>query len=127
MKGLKNKRGFTLVELMVVVAILGILTMVAIPLLNNAKNNAEKQTCRANLKTIDEMIAVAMSDGSVTDKTTAEQVKAILQATDKGAKKYLKEWPQCPASKSDDDYSIEGVYPDFHAVCNKHGTEHMLG
>ena len=127
MKSIKNKRGFTLVELMVVVAILGVLTMVAIPVFNKSTKNAEKQTCRANLKTIDEMISLAMADGSVTNETSADQVKTILQATDKGAKKYLKEWPQCPASKSDDDYSIEGTYPDFHAVCKNHETEHKLG
>lgn len=50
-KGL-NKKGFSLVELMIVVVIMGILIAVAIPLYGAVTSNAEKRTCQDNQRTI---------------------------------------------------------------------------
>ena len=52
---MQNEKGFTLVELMVVVVILGILVAIAIPVYNNVQAKAEKGACHANLRTIDGM------------------------------------------------------------------------
>ncbi|MEG2193078.1 MAG: type II secretion system protein, partial [Oscillospiraceae bacterium] len=52
----KDKKGFTLVELMVVVAIMGILVAVAVPVYNNATKKAAKQTCDTNCRTIESAI-----------------------------------------------------------------------
>lgn len=46
------RRGFTLVELLVVVLILSILMSVALPLYLTAVIDAQKKTCRANMQTI---------------------------------------------------------------------------
>ena len=48
----KTRRGFTLVELLVVVLILAILMAVALPLYLNAIKGSEKGTARANMQTI---------------------------------------------------------------------------
>lgn len=57
MRKLINKKGFSLVELMIVVVIMGILIAVAIPLYGAITANAEKRTCMSNQKLIQEMFA----------------------------------------------------------------------
>ena len=46
------RRGFTLVELLVVVLILSILMSVALPLYLSAVTDSQKKACRANMQTI---------------------------------------------------------------------------
>jgi len=49
---LKNKRGFSLVELMVVVAIMGTLASIAIPAFNEYRKSAKKASYRADLTSL---------------------------------------------------------------------------
>jgi len=52
MRMFKKEEGFTLVELMVVVLIIGILVAIAIPVFNAASDNARKSACQSNLRTL---------------------------------------------------------------------------
>jgi prepilin-type N-terminal cleavage/methylation domain-containing protein len=50
MRYCRNREGFTLVEIMVTTAIIGLLAGIGLPSLTKARNNAAAQTCRNNLR-----------------------------------------------------------------------------
>lgn len=52
MKNLKNKKGFTLVELIVVIAILGILALFLVPQFTGYSKDAKNQVAQANARNV---------------------------------------------------------------------------
>ena len=53
MKGLRQVKGFTLVEIMIVVAIIGILIAIAVPGFIRARSQSRMKSCQENLTKID--------------------------------------------------------------------------
>ena len=53
MKLRQNKAGFTLVEIMIVVAIIGLLAAIAVPNFTQARTNARTAACVNNLRLMD--------------------------------------------------------------------------
>ncbi len=81
----KGNKGFTLVELMVVVVIIGVLTAIAVPIYNNATEKAKLNAIAANLRIINGAIGQyqANNNGSNPNET---QLAA-----------YIQEWPKNPS------------------------------
>lgn len=90
-------KGFTLVEIMIVVLIIGILLAIAVPNFIRARESSRAKSCVSNLKQIE----AAKEQWAMDTKAgpTATPDASDLYGTDK----YIKTEPQCP---SDGNYTI---------------------
>lgn len=72
LENLKNKKGFTLIELIVVIAILGILMLILVPSFLGYADDAKEQVAKANTRTV---WTAAKAAESVTEYTTGMKVE----------------------------------------------------
>lgn len=87
-----RKKGFTLIEITIVVLVIGILAAIALPNYLRARTNSRTSTCLANLKRIEdakEMWASENHAGPSTAPTQDQLMGTVVTG-------YLQAWPACP-------------------------------
>jgi prepilin-type N-terminal cleavage/methylation domain-containing protein len=104
---LRNQRGFTLVELMIVIVIIGVLAAIAVPAYSSYVSKAQERTCEANRRMISTAAGMYYIEN---DGTYATDIDDDL--TD-----YLDNVTslECPA---DGEYEL--VQGSFDVTCSKH-------
>ncbi len=80
MQKFKSKKGFTLAELLIVVAIIAVLTAIAVPLFVGALSNAEKNVESANVRVVRGAAVVYLLDKTNDATLWAEPTKDNIRA-----------------------------------------------
>ena len=97
-----NRRGFTLVEVMITVSIIGILLAIAIPNMVGYRKGAEKEGCQDQMRSILSAIEEARLERDYNVLNTLETsgtIDVLVTGTESGnfKNKYLPEAITCPS------------------------------
>jgi prepilin-type N-terminal cleavage/methylation domain-containing protein len=108
------KPGFTLVEIMLVVAIIGLLAVLAIPNFLRARSTAQKNACITNLRQIDS----GKQQWAIENKKQATETP-----TSDDVARYIKngKFPACPAGGT---YTVNAANTD--PTCSESASGHVL-
>ena len=112
MDSLRSGKGFTLVEILIVVAIIALLGGIAIPNFLRARQIALQNTCIANLKQIQGAVQIFSLDASSASNYTPSMDELVPN--------YIRAWPKCGTAA----YEIPTV--DGTPVCPQNISGHSL-
>jgi prepilin-type N-terminal cleavage/methylation domain-containing protein len=115
---LRCRRGYTLVEIMIVVAVLAILLSVALPNYFKSGKTTSRNSCNINLRQIDGAMEQWAMDNNIPEGTvpSGQQESEIYGYMDSGM-------PVCP---SHGEYFIHAVGTKPQVTCSREDEGHKL-
>lgn len=89
---MRKRKGFTLIELMIVIAIIAILAAILVPNFLRARNQGQLTACKSNLKNMGTALEMYSTDYSGTYPSAASRLTTT----------YLQTLPRCPLNSTSD-------------------------
>ncbi len=121
------RRGFTLIELMIVVVIIGIISAIAIPKFGDIKTDSQKSSCRSNMRNLASGMNIYFAERNVYPRRISELDSVMPNASEM----------RCPSasksvSGSAGKYYVYGIvyswwgvtYSYYYSVCFYAFPEH---
>jgi len=109
-----SKHGFTLIELMIVIAIIAILASILVPNFLKARAQGVASACKANLKHIGTALEMYATDNGGTYPAALTSLTPT----------YMRSVPRCPAASTAYGFTKVGNY--YTVYCATAGNPHSL-
>ncbi|MCD4785731.1 MAG: type II secretion system GspH family protein [Candidatus Eremiobacteraeota bacterium] len=119
----QKKKGYTLIELMIVIVIIGILSSIVLPHMVKGRYQAQYTACQANLRNMASALEIYHTDAGQYPKEGEWQSK-IFQSQG-GNPPYMHPEPRCPSNNQTYGYEVDSIdYHNFTTHCC--GIHHLI-